>query len=311
MKKYLTFISILFIISSVLIACGNQKDTSNDKKKSATVTVTDARGEKVDIPANPKRIADISGSSEELIILGHKLVATANSDSYDYTKPAPYIKDELKDAKIVGYYMVDKVDVEAILQTQPDLIIVSKRHLKSVDQLKKIAPVIVLDEGLTKWKQRFKQIGTIFGQEKEVNDWLAKYDAKATEIGNDIKKKTGKGTVLTLLADEKNTYTFGNEGLGQIVNDDMKLPRPEGASKNTGTSQINLENISKLNPDVLIVVSSKGAQAELEKSSIWNGLKAVKNKNVYYFPNQPYFGQSFLPIGKDKLLDDLKEKMAK
>ena len=31
------------------------------------------------IPVNPKRIVDLSGSTEELLLLGHKPVGTANT----------------------------------------------------------------------------------------------------------------------------------------------------------------------------------------------------------------------------------------
>ena len=70
---------------------------------------------KLKYAANPQRIVDISGSSEELVLLGHTPVATANVDSYETTKVPSDIEDKLGDAKVVGHSMMDTMDIEAIL----------------------------------------------------------------------------------------------------------------------------------------------------------------------------------------------------
>lgn len=44
-----------------------------------TRKVKDAKGE-VEIPARPLRIADISGSAEELLVLGYRPIATGNTE---------------------------------------------------------------------------------------------------------------------------------------------------------------------------------------------------------------------------------------
>ena len=56
-----------------------------EQQDTDTRVVETIKGE-VEIPANPKRIVDISGSSEELLLLGHTVVGTANVDSYDTDK---------------------------------------------------------------------------------------------------------------------------------------------------------------------------------------------------------------------------------
>lgn len=76
------------------------------------------------------KIVDISGSSEELLLAGYKPVATANVDSYETDKLPSYIREELKGVKIVGHSMMDTMDMEAILEVNPDLIIMSQRQEK-------------------------------------------------------------------------------------------------------------------------------------------------------------------------------------
>lgn len=89
-----------------------------------TIIVTDVRGE-VEIPADPQRIVDLSGNSDILSILGYSVVGTANSDAYDYTKFPTYLEDTLQGAEILGYSMQDTMDIEAVMNLDPDLIIIS------------------------------------------------------------------------------------------------------------------------------------------------------------------------------------------
>ena len=86
--------------------------------------MTDVRGE-VEIPADPQRIVDLSGNSDILSILGYSVVGTANSDAYDYTKFPAYLEDTLQGAEILGYSMQDTMDIEAVMNLAPDLIIIS------------------------------------------------------------------------------------------------------------------------------------------------------------------------------------------
>ena len=74
-----------------LVGCSSDK---GQQQQAATKVVETVKGE-VEIPANPQRIVDISGSSEELAILGHTVVGTANVDSYDTENIPSYMKDQL------------------------------------------------------------------------------------------------------------------------------------------------------------------------------------------------------------------------
>ena len=117
----------------MLVGCGVNGTTSEDKSSGKTMTVTDVRGE-VEIPAEPQRIVDLSGNSDILSILGYKVVGTANSDAYDYTKFPTYLEDTLKGAEILGYSMQDTMDVEAVMNLNPDLIVISTVQEKMYDQ---------------------------------------------------------------------------------------------------------------------------------------------------------------------------------
>lgn len=141
MKKIAIIFSMIVTLGFI---GGCQSQTSSTPDKKEVITVQDAKGN-VDIPANPQRIVDLSGNSDMLSILGYKVVGTANSDAYDYTKFPSYLEDTLQGAKILGYSMQDTMDIEGILELNPDLIIISNVQEKMYKQLSEIAPTIMLE----------------------------------------------------------------------------------------------------------------------------------------------------------------------
>jgi|GEM_PF-5481522 len=112
--------------------CGTGHDRPDDSQE--TVTVQTEKGE-VEILANPQRIADISGVSDILYIIGHKPVATADADAYNLTEFPTYLAEVLDGARIVGYSMSETVDIEGVLASEPDLIIINPRQEQVYDQL--------------------------------------------------------------------------------------------------------------------------------------------------------------------------------
>ena len=84
-KKILKTLVVACMTAMMFVGCTSNNSANEEKTNENTVTVTDVRGE-VKIPANPQRIVDLSGNSDILSILGYKVIGTANSDAYDYTK---------------------------------------------------------------------------------------------------------------------------------------------------------------------------------------------------------------------------------
>ena len=75
MKKF-AMLMLCLVLVFALAACAGT-DTTPQGSVSDTVTVTDMKGE-VAIPANPQRIVDVAGLTEELLILDMKVIASAN-----------------------------------------------------------------------------------------------------------------------------------------------------------------------------------------------------------------------------------------
>lgn len=310
MRKVLVLVLSAILLMSIFAGCSKQSQGANSENQKRIVNTI--KGD-VEIPANPKRIVDISGSSEILLILGYTPVATANTDPYKPTELATYLKDQLSSSKIVGFYMSDTMDVEGIIQTEPDLIIMSERQEKIYNQLKEIAPVVVLKDYANDWRGKMLDVAKLFGKEDVANKWLEEYDKKAQNIADEIRAKNDKKTYLTVLASAGQFYVFSDAGIGSMIYSDMKLDKPVNLPKQDGISLpvVTLEGLSQIDADHLIVIATEADKKNLETNSVWKNIRAVKEGNITYLDSTPYFGQGYEPIGRELLLDLLKDELIK
>ena len=306
-KRILKTIVATCMTAMMFVGCASNNTTNEDKTTENTVTVTDVRGE-VEIPANPKRIVDLSGNSDILSILGYKVVGTANSDAYDYTKFPSYLEETLSGAKILGYSMQDTMDVEAVMNLNPDLIVISTVQEKMYDALSKIAPTVMIQLEALNWKDDVRALGKVFGKEDVANEWIANYEAKAKEAGDKIKAKYGDDTTyLSFLASGGQFFVFDGAGFGDVLYKDMGLAKPEGMPEQTDISLpvVTYEGLAAIKADYIFAIATDEDLAQLEANSIWNNLPAVKNGNVVILESSPYFNQGYSPIGREKLVDEI------
>ena len=306
-KRILKTIVATCMTAMMFVGCASNNTTNEDKTTENTVTVTDVRGE-VEIPANPKRIVDLSGNSDILSILGYKVVGTANSDAYDYTKFPSYLEETLSGAKILGYSMQDTMDVEAVMNLNPDLIVISTVQEKMYDALSEIAPTVMIQLEALNWKDDVRALGKVFGKEDVANEWIANYEAKAKDAGDKIKAKYGDDTTyLSFLASGGQFFVFDGAGFGDVLYKDMGVAKPEGMPEQTDISLpvVTYEGLAAIKADYIFAIATDEDLAQLEANSIWNNLPAVKNGNVVILESSPYFNQGYSPIGREKLVDEI------
>ena len=306
-NKVLKAIVATCMTAMMFVGCASNGTANEDKTTENTVTVTDVRGD-VEIPADPQRIVDLSGNSDILSILGYDVVGTANSDAYDYTKFPSYLEETLSGAKILGYSMQDTMDVEAVMNLNPDLIVISTVQEKMYDALSKIAPTVMIQLEALNWKDDVRALGKVFDKEDVANEWIANYESKAKEAGDKIKAKYGDDTTyLSFLASGGQFFVFDGAGFGDVLYKDMGLAKPVGMPEQTDISLpvVTYEGLAAIQADYIFAIATEEDLAQLEANSIWNNLPAVKNGNVVILESSPYFNQGYSPIGREKLVDEI------
>lgn len=309
-------IPIFMALAIILGGCSTGAGTlSNAGKGRETVTVKDMKGS-VEIPANPQRIVDVSGMSDELILLGVPFIASANTSMFDGVTVPSYLQDYFTENKveIVGNYSgaAGDLNLEKIAESKPDLIIMNIRHDKVYEQLKAIAPTVMIDDDITfvNWRGRFQQLGQWFGKEDIVDSWLKDYDAKAAELAAKVKKVVGEETIAVIEANSVHFgsyYVYRTGGPGELIYDELKLTPSAGVPENVWGEVVDGEYFAKIDADHVFFFSDSGEIGDTANSPTWQNLKAVKNGNVYMSKNSLQYDMAYSAKGKllymEKLAD--------
>lgn len=306
-KRILKTLVATCMTAMMFVGCASNGAANEDKTSEKTITVTDVRGE-VEIPAEPERIVDLSGNSDILSILGYKVVGTANSDAYDYTKFPSYLEETLSGAEILGYSMQDTMDIEAVMNLNPDLIVISTVQEKMYDQLSEIAPTVMIQLEALNWKDDVRAFAKVFDKEDVANEWIADYEAKAKEAGDKIKEEYGEDTsYLSFLASGGQFFIFDGAGFGDVLYSDMGLAKPAGMPEQTDISLpvVTYEGLAAIESDYIFLIATDEDLAQLEANAIWNNLPAVKEGNVVVLPSSPYFNQGYSSIGREVLVNEI------
>lgn len=313
MKKIKKIVAGILTVAMIGIIGGcSSNDGAANNSENKTMVVESLKGN-VEIPANPERIVDISGSSEELLILGYTPVGTANIDSYNTTEVASYVKDQLGSAKVVGHSMMETMDMEAILACNPDLIIMSERQSQIYDQLKEIAPTVMIKDYGNDWRDRLTDVAKMFNKEDIATKWLEDYDETAKKLGEEVRANNGEESYLPVLSSSGQFMVFSDAGIGTIINEDMSLARPENLPVQDGITlpMLSIEGLAEIDADHIVLIATDAEKAELEDNSVWQNIRAVKDGNVTILNASPYFSQSYNPIGRLLLLESLKNELMK
>ena len=321
MKKKIT-IPIIIMMAAALTACSSSAnpsqtsgqaaasvaDTKPEAQHGDTVTVEDMKGT-VEIPAHPQRIADVSGLADELIILDMPFIASANTSMFDGITVPDYLQEYFtqNNVETVGNYSgasaSGDLNLEKIAELKPDLIIMNIRHDKVYEQLKAIAPTVMITDDISyvNWRGRFQQLGQWFGKEDVVTQWLSDYDAKAAELSAKVKEVVGNETFAVLEANSVHFgsyYVYRTGGPGELIYDELKLAPSSCVPEDVWGEVVDAEYFSKIDADHIFFFSDDGEVGDTGKSPVWQNLKAVKNGNVYYGKNEAQYNMAYTANGK-------------
>lgn len=91
---------------------------------------------------------------------------------------------------VQSLYTDQKVDLESIMAAKPELIVVSKTGgdsaMDQYEQLRQIAPTVVIDYNSSDWRSVTKRVGEAVGKSAESEAILTSYDEKVAEVKDAI-----------------------------------------------------------------------------------------------------------------------------
>ena len=178
--------------------------------------------------------------------------------------------------------------LELITKLRPDLILAdSKRHSQAFGQLNKIAPTLVLDGLGEDYESDLLTLGLIakaLGKEKELNKRMKIHQAFLKDEEKKFSKIKDK-KILFLVSWEEGVHIHTQLAFIPSLFKKIGLSYVDtGSLLNNASEKVNLEQLLKLNPDILIVARrpNKIMIDEWIKSPLWKMLKATKTGNVFF-----------------------------
>ncbi|GAA0137524.1 iron-hydroxamate ABC transporter substrate-binding protein [Paenibacillus sp. YSY-4.3] len=319
MKQKLLSIIAMCLLISLVSACGQSPKGDNSSSNPATATTATTTTDAPDVFVHDPdaRIASMSiHITNNLLALGIKPAGSViGGDVKDFL---PHVADKLEGVAKLG--VVTDPDMEAVLGLKPDYIYIDKVYSgEDLAKYEKIAPTIVIDMDNGTWQDHLKTIATHAGREKEAESFIQAYDEKAERVSGLIQKELGADAkVMAIRMTAKELRVMGTRRpLGPIMFDDLKLNMADGVERIPATEPyevISKEVLPDFDADAIFVIISKGNEAknnfdELEKNSVWQNLKAVKNNHVYVLDGQKWLDYSSL--GHDMALDDAEKLFSK
>ncbi|MEN2767984.1 iron-hydroxamate ABC transporter substrate-binding protein [Ornithinibacillus xuwenensis] len=325
-SKFYIIVSLLLLVL-LLAACGNdenedagqnddtsaeQNDNGEESAEKTDRTLTDAMGNEVTIPAEPKRVI-ASYLEDYLVALGITPVAqwSVSNGTQDY------LQESLKDVPTIPY----DLPLEAVASFKPDLLIMDSAAMvegNKYDQYSRIAPTYVVGTAQNNdWRDELLEIGKVFGEEEKAEQVLADYDEKAADAKEQIQEAIGDDSAAAIWL-VSNTFYVVSESLssGDVLYGDLGLTAPNvvkeiSESSEANWSEISLEKLAELDADhIFLINSDKGNGSEMLQDDIWQNIPAVKNGNIYEYEADSswlYTG----PIANTQMIDDILSDLVK
>jgi iron complex transport system substrate-binding protein len=230
----------------------------------------------------PKRIISLSPSATEILYaIGSGKQVIAVDDLSNYPSEAPMTK-----------LSAFNPNVEALLNYKPDLIILNADATKALEvkaALEKLKIKVFLERAPKNLREAYLEVtalgratGKISGAQSVVSDMKSKISA-AIRSGKTSKK-------ITFFHELDNTlYTATSDTfIGKVYKDFnlINIADPASTADSAGYPQLQSEYVIKANPKIVFLADAQYGEslATLTKRPGWNGIAAVKNKNVVALP---------------------------
>ncbi|MCF2132393.1 helical backbone metal receptor [Strepomyces sp. STD 3.1] len=315
-KKWtFSLVAILLTFIVALAGCSSSQNSEEKEKKSSskeeTRTVQHELG-KTEITGTPKRVVTLELSFvDSLNALGVEPVGIADDNKKDMIEK---LVDKKMDYTSVGTR--EQPNLEVISSLQPDLIIAdAQRHKAIYKELQQIAPTIVLNSRESTYKENldaFTTIAKAMNKEEQGKKRLEEHK----QTMKDLKEKLAdneKATVLPAVVRDTSFQAHTSSSYDGQLLEQLGFKNP--INTKDAYAQMNLEQLSKINPDILILANNEGKLLtdEWKDNPLWKDLKAVKNNQVYNVDRDLWTRFrgiiSAENIGKDmnKLLDGKKQ----
>ena len=281
-----------FIITVLISGCAD--DNPSSLEESGKVAITDMTGRSVMIP-RPEEIKRAAILTSPQVLAAYAIgvqdklcgITNAVKNREMLTRLDPHIKDVPAVRTQAG-----QVNIEALLQTAPDIVIGSETDMQPVEKSTglpalriNIAPA---NGSIDQTREEIRFFGRVFGRTDRAEAYNAYMDNMLSMIKNalsDMPPEKRLRIFMGFNTDHLITYggdTFMDEfiraaGCVNAADEISSLGGKEG-----GQVTVSMEQVLSWDPDIVIIDS--GNPDELYSDPSWSRLKASANRRIYRIP---------------------------
>ena len=295
-KKFLALLLALTLVCGSLSGCASERQT---EPAEPTVSFTDSLGRTVDIPETLTRVAP-SGAVASMFLATiapeymTTINATPSSSQYKYLDP------RLIDLPTTGqmYGSKSTLNLESILTSGAQIVIdlgdKKDNMAADLDALQRQIgmPVIFIEADLPHMAEAYRTLGNILSGKEARGEELAAFVEETVSMAKENALKIQDSERISVL------YTSGSSGLntnakGSIQAQVLDLMGIENAavvedvSNKGGGNPINLEQLYRFDPDVILFTAGSIYQAAADDEA-WQPLRAIEAGRYYEIPSMPY-----------------------
>ena len=237
------------------------------------VTIRDAFGRSVTVPAPPRRIVPIFASNVEIVAslgLADRIVGIESFTRYPR---------EVLDRPLVGGRLGFSVD--AVVALKPDLVVVTPSRQAAnqlVDPMERLGvPIVVfLQRSVPEILANIRLMGRIAGVAERGEEVAARFEARMAAVKRKVEGRQPPSTIMI-------TGRLGNGLLlvareGTYTGDAMMMAGARFALPGTATlAQVSPEAILNADPDVLLWAGNERDLEDLIARPGWRDMRAVRS----------------------------------
>ncbi len=291
----------LVALALAVTGCGSTETTetrtTSAEPQSGPVTVTDARGEQVELDAPAERVVALEWAEVEMLdTLGADVVGAADPKGYATWNASAELDKGTED---VGYRAEPSID--AIMALDPDLVVLEKDGGDAlIKQMDKAGVPVLVTEGsdaarnLERMREDFTMIAQALGKEAEAEQILTDLDTRMAETREAIAEAGNHGAPFAMAdgwmeGSNVNIRMFAEGSLFSDIAEEVGLENAwtKPGDEMWGLMTTDPEGITALNKheDLTFVYSSSDEPdvfAEgLSKNAIWTSMPFVKKDNLH------------------------------
>ncbi len=290
---------VLLALLPLFVVAGELGNTSPAVSEHGLV-VTDARGKEIRLPAPPRRIV-ITGKASFMVLDAVYLFPEAWPRVIGLGREGQGM-DTFLSAVDPGYASKTTLGREAgpeqIAAAKPDVVLMKKASTENLGRSLEVIgiPVVCVDfETPAHYDRDLAILGRLLGQEERAKELsglmrgiVSGIDAKVAGLD-----EAGKPKVLLLYYSNRDgsvAYNVPPTSWMQTLLVEMAGGHPlwKGVELGQGWTKVGIEQIAAWDPDQIFIVSYfteyNTVERELLADERWNALRAVRSKNLWFFP---------------------------